>query len=556
MPNIWQSITDWRDQLITHKPSTGPLVENFDGVRAIAAIMVFLQHLETVPKAVFGPAGVWLFFTLSGYLLYLVFLRIEQPLPTSGTLIAYLVRRFFRIVPLFIGVLIVMSLYWMQPKGDFNLSWFNLHLLGLLAENHLWTIKVELIFYLFLPFLILALAPITNPKARLVLLLALVYPVWWYFEQKMVLVLHGGMPFFTPFILGMAAVHIQPMIGPKVGKLCTCLGLLGILGFSLNVGIAEQYRHFIGFTNWMAMWGMGHFVYPACMLLVLGVASYRSRFWGNSWLRVLGVIGYGFYLWHPVIILSVRPLELPDWLFSIVCFIASFTLALLGYLLIERPGIQLGKHLAQKISSIKAPRLFDVRSLVFIFVCAFFVVRTIHPFEYKISIQAEIYTEQPTLTQFFTTETSDFNEEDSKFFRIDGGRWIQRTFDLPEFRINKLRFDPGDAPGVYRIRNLNIEYPWFLGSRSLALDIAKLTPLKGVSEIAINGDELVIRTYPGEYDPVLVYQGSLNQPLLRPWSMVLVSIILGWLLLFGLSRGLDLLSNRYSTNLNGSQLLA
>ncbi|MBT5031092.1 MAG: acyltransferase [Proteobacteria bacterium] len=554
MSNLWQSITDWRDQLITHKPSTGPLVENFDGVRAVAAIMVFLQHLGTVPHVVFGPVGVWLFFTLSGYLLYLVFLRIEQPLPTGGTLIAYFTRRLFRIVPLFVVVLVVMSMYWTQPWGEINPLWINLHLLGLMGDHHLWTIKVELIFYLFLPFLILVLAPIINPKIRLIILLALAFPVWWYFEHKMVLVLHGGMPYFTPFILGMAAVHAQPMITPRVGKILTCLGLLGILGFGLDVGIAEKYRHFIGFTDWMAMWAMGHFVYPACMLLVIGVASYKSRFWGNPWLRLLGVVGYGFYLWHPVVIIYVRDFELPNWQFNIACFVASFALALVGYLLIEKPGIAFGKYLARKISNRKNPRLLAARSAIFIFICAFFVIRATHPFDFQISIQAEIYSEQPTLTQFFTTETSEFSEKDSKFFRIDGGRWEARTFNIREFRINKLRFDPGNAPGTYRIRNLNIEFPWLTGP--LGLDVAKLIPVSGIAEVSQNGDELIIRTNPGETDPILVYEGDLYQPLLRPWSMAILSVLAGWLLLYYSSRGLDLLASRFGTNLNGKRLLA
>ena len=47
MPHLWQTIISWRDRLISHKPSSGPPVENFDGVRAVAAFMVFLQHLQT-----------------------------------------------------------------------------------------------------------------------------------------------------------------------------------------------------------------------------------------------------------------------------------------------------------------------------------------------------------------------------------------------------------------------------------------------------------------------------------------------------------------------------
>ena len=216
-------------------------------------------------------------------------------------------------------------------------------------------------------------------------------------------------------------------------------------------------------------------------------------------------------------------------------------------------GIRLGKYIAKQISSRERSLLFGPSGIVFIFLGAFLVIRTIHPLEYQISIQAEIYADEPVITQFFTTDSSSFNEKNSKYYRIKGGRWEARTFILPEFRIHKLRFDPGDAPGVYRIRNLNIEYPWITGP--LALDVSRLTALSGISELTVDGDELVIRTNIGESDPILIYEGDLYQPLLRPWSMAIVSIFLIWLLLFGFAVGLDTLSSRFNNKLNGQTLL-
>ncbi|HEY8016746.1 MAG TPA: acyltransferase family protein, partial [Dongiaceae bacterium] len=46
-----------------------PLYKNLDGVRAIAALMVLVSHSQWGPPA-FGGSGVWLFFVLSGFLLF------------------------------------------------------------------------------------------------------------------------------------------------------------------------------------------------------------------------------------------------------------------------------------------------------------------------------------------------------------------------------------------------------------------------------------------------------------------------------------------------------
>ena len=285
-----------RDQLIMHKPSTGPLVENFDGVRAVAATMVFLQHALPFPGVVLGPAGVWLFFTLSGYLLYLVFLRMEAPLPNSSILVSYLVRRVFRLAPLYIAFLLFHQLFWLTivPDAAWNGQWVSEHLLLLRADDHLWSIKTEMVFYLFLPLLILMLAPLVKPNYRLVALAIIAMLTWWFFEHKRILVLHGGMPYFTPFILGMMMVHVQPHVKPWMGRILALVGFLAILGFGIDHPVAEAYRFSIGFTQWEQMWSSGHYVYWACALLVLGVASYKSRFWGNPWLRLIGVVGYGF----------------------------------------------------------------------------------------------------------------------------------------------------------------------------------------------------------------------------------------------------------------------
>jgi peptidoglycan/LPS O-acetylase OafA/YrhL len=73
-----------------------------DGLRAFACLLVVAFHLHTVSGVSFGPldpvirggdSGVWLFFALSGYLLYKPFVQ------GSVDLVGYGLKRAGRIVP-------------------------------------------------------------------------------------------------------------------------------------------------------------------------------------------------------------------------------------------------------------------------------------------------------------------------------------------------------------------------------------------------------------------------------------------------------------------------
>ena len=303
LSNLLAHTIGWRDKLVDSRTLNGFAIENFDGLRAMAALMVLNQHTATFPALILGPAGVWLFFTISGYLLYAALLRTGEVVPSSRSVIAYLLRRVFRIAPLFMVVVFVMSIYLKWPVGEVSTYWINEHLLLLNAEDHLWPVKLGLLFSVFLPLIVIMLAPVVSITLRSILLLSMAIFAWWVFEYRGLLIVQGSTPYFTPFLLGMALVHLQPRITPVIGRLMVIFGLLGILGFSVNAGWADAYRQWWGFNDIAAMWNYGWLVYGACALVVIGVGTARSRFWSNPWLRLCGIISYGMYLWHWLIIL-------------------------------------------------------------------------------------------------------------------------------------------------------------------------------------------------------------------------------------------------------------
>jgi peptidoglycan/LPS O-acetylase OafA/YrhL len=135
----------------------------FDGVRAIAAIMVIAFHFAG-PRFAFlsGWLGVQLFFVLSGFLITTLLLR-EEKLAGRVSLSNFWIRRIFRIVPnyylivLASVIILVLNGEWTSAGGTRSIGWF-LAVSPELAPTSLgftpaWTIGIEQKFYVVWPLL-------------------------------------------------------------------------------------------------------------------------------------------------------------------------------------------------------------------------------------------------------------------------------------------------------------------------------------------------------------------------------------------------------------------
>lgn len=146
-----------------------------DGLRAFAALFVVAFHLNTVSGVSFGPldpiirggdSGVYLFFALSGYLLYKPFVR------GRVDLVDYAAKRSGRILPGYfvalIGLTIItgsrLPLEHPLPFLTISAS-YDIPLRGFLGNA--WTLSAEILFYATLPLLVML------PRGREVAILVL-----------------------------------------------------------------------------------------------------------------------------------------------------------------------------------------------------------------------------------------------------------------------------------------------------------------------------------------------------------------------------------------------
>src|SRR4051812_7650057 len=90
-------------------------INGFDGIRALAVLLVYIQHSnEMATRFALGKIGVWSFFVLSGFLIVRILFaargRIESSVSTFGAEFGqFLWHRTARIFPIYYLVLILIS---------------------------------------------------------------------------------------------------------------------------------------------------------------------------------------------------------------------------------------------------------------------------------------------------------------------------------------------------------------------------------------------------------------------------------------------------------------
>lgn len=167
---------------------------SLDGWRAISILLVLIQHSTVMPGwpkmlqnflfSSIGGVGVRFFFVISGFLItWLLINEISQ----SGriSLKAFYIRRFLRILPVFLAFLLVV--YSLTPFSDLHVGLKQYLVAGTFMADlwrisiplgHLWSLGVEEKFYLFWPLLfILLYRPDFKSLKVLLVVLILVCPL-------------------------------------------------------------------------------------------------------------------------------------------------------------------------------------------------------------------------------------------------------------------------------------------------------------------------------------------------------------------------------------------
>jgi len=341
-------------------------LESLTGLRILAALAVYLSHVETyrhAPKVVktfqaSGYMGVTLFFVLSGFVLSLnYFEKLRRP---SGRAIwAYVVARFARIYPLYLVVLVYVIVRTHSDHGAPVTDWL-LHVFALQAwssdvsvafglNGPGWSVSVEIFLYACFPLLVLALGRLRTLRALLLtaagVALGLLALTAWFAASG-----RGHLPppdpgsahrwlYRTPltrlfdFTLGILAarIYLQTRGRPGVvraGSPMVVVGgvlILGLMAWPVHHGSAWS-------------WDLSYAIPGVLVIFGLAVAPLGRLAKGLSLpaIVLLGEASYAFYLVHQPLLI---PLGAGRWATGLTVSSVAFEVLTLGLVLAVAVGL-------------------------------------------------------------------------------------------------------------------------------------------------------------------------------------------------------------------------
>lgn len=342
----------------------------FDAVRGIAAMLVFLFHfwaifgIQKVTWQNFdfssffsaGHVGLDIFFVLSGFLIF-------RSLYEHGVNLKYFQRRVARLAPLYYLSLAICLIFlvpelFLSREGLWNIFSHLLFLQSFSEQTYyginpvLWSLSVEMLFYLFLPVFFL----ITRKKTWAIIagILTMIvityiyryqitqfYPNWTSVQK--IIYTENFIGRLDQFAFGMLSsllvIKLENSSKTWLKILSIILGCVAIAGIFYGIQIFHTLQG--AFRDYLTLQIFLHsFLGFSTGLFLLSLSqtfTLLQRIMGNIILEFLGKISYSFYVWHLIIIEEVKKIDLQS-LYGNFLLSLSLTLGLsiLTYYLIER----------------------------------------------------------------------------------------------------------------------------------------------------------------------------------------------------------------------------
>lgn len=360
------------------------LISGIDGIRGLAAILVLLFHFYSFagnnqfPGSFLvraGWVGVDIFFVISGFVLFLPFLR--NALEGKNTdLLSYYKRRVLRIVPAYwLNIIFMITVMFPVFFTSFNqLLHIGTNMLflegffpvkeSLRLNGVYWTLWIEIQFYLILPFFAKLFTGRTWIRnAVLVIIAVSVYKYVGIVLTEHISDTHKIRQFWInsqlpgvlqEFTFGIIAANIYSRYKNKLSSfkssilVITGLGML-LLGmyFIVKYG-STNYWFGKSFLGYLPLVSLNTFFALSASILLLGVAAGSTLAkvtFGNPFLNFIGVYSYGIYLWHYPVGMLMKNSGKEIGYISFIVFggIMSIIWAVMSYHLVEKRFIELGR---------------------------------------------------------------------------------------------------------------------------------------------------------------------------------------------------------------------
>ena len=399
------SLSPVRSGWLLPKTAAVRSIDALDGLRAIAILLVIWFHFNVdasltlsrptvstmkilLPFSDVGSTGVYLFFVLSGFLLFLPYARALLGLQTFPSTRKFYLRRALRILPAYWLVLIIYLVLSVDPLNrsssplDTISHFFLLHNYNPVAFHSIhgvfWTMAIESQFYLLLPLIAKVLWRVTGPGRSF----KRSWPVWlvcfsgpllvgflqawatnhwpwlawhitiFYVFNYLGIFMTGALAgLFYVFLLESKKGNLSNAAIERIGKRIGWVGLFLAVSYLLyqmyhwySPDFVDQGGAVESFLvlEWL---GLG---YTGLMLgVLLGWPGCR-RFLSSLPMRFIGLISYSLYLWHSAAISLTLQFLINSFHNDLLSYFGGFFLALLlalvvsyvFYRFVERPFIE------------------------------------------------------------------------------------------------------------------------------------------------------------------------------------------------------------------------
>jgi peptidoglycan/LPS O-acetylase OafA/YrhL len=331
------------------RPSTGENVNALDGLRGIAVLMVIAEHTWARFSGL-GISGVWIFMTLSGFLLARPFVLHPERILSLEFWRFFFLRRVQRIVPVYYLYIIIVFL--ISGYYDDAIR----HFLFIQGSGHLWVVPQEMLFYLITPGLMLCNILIFRGKPMVILvnILALTalanhyltIDVFFLYGMNNIKMRAYVGVFFSGILASYFYYGIWTGLPPAIRdntKTRTFFAILTILLLAFFF-LCANARLWGGYENF-SWFGAG----AALLILAILGAGRSAVISFLSWipLRAISVVSFSIYIFHTLVIGTVGKITayyFQDPISEPILFLwtlgLSYLLACFTYTFIERPFIR------------------------------------------------------------------------------------------------------------------------------------------------------------------------------------------------------------------------
>jgi peptidoglycan/LPS O-acetylase OafA/YrhL len=351
-------------------------IQGFDGVRGVIVLIIVVAHMNVIlpiPRLLVVPGATVsldMFFVLSGFLITTLLLN-EQSKQGRISVGSFYGRRVLRLLPALYLVVLANALFayctntWAHTEtaSIFSVLFYYSNYYSATASGifnptlasgyqHLWSLSFEEQFYLVWPWVTVAVLTIRlRLRTVVIVLLSLIGLIgvhrgisyetgvhWWALYQR-------TDTRADSILWGSLLAHIwvrrrEPTRGVWIAAWIAALFLLVCLAFTTE----DSPFLYLGGLDAIDV---------GCAVLLVAILDGR---WSGKWLFelrpfvALGLVSYGFYLWHLPVFFAVRYFDphWPDVVRVVVALAVTLSLTLASWFLLERPLMHWRKRLEAK----------------------------------------------------------------------------------------------------------------------------------------------------------------------------------------------------------------